>query len=157
MYIHTLQDALFIGYEQPLDNARSIAFSQRISSTHFIEDETLNDCGIISNLIDYEDGYEEPNSLRADTIYAGIQLSNKLEKHFLKIDTNSERSLKFQKVLRSCISGYHAIHKLLTTRPSSQTLISYFMMLRNKSIEIISSGDESDFGLIHHRNMSVLH
>ncbi|GFU34790.1 hypothetical protein TNCV_2319861 [Trichonephila clavipes] len=38
------------------------------------------------------DGHEEPDSLRADRIYAGIQLSNKAEKHFLKIDTNSERS-----------------------------------------------------------------
>ncbi|GFW42011.1 hypothetical protein TNCV_1904691 [Trichonephila clavipes] len=37
--------------------------------------------------VDYEDGQEEPDSLRADKIYAEIQLSNKLEKHFLEIDT----------------------------------------------------------------------
>ncbi|GFV28772.1 plectin [Trichonephila clavipes] len=68
MYIHTLQDALLIGYKQSTDDARSIAFSQSTSSTHLIEDETFNDSDIffISNLIDCEDGHEEPDSLRAD-------------------------------------------------------------------------------------------
>ncbi|GFT09948.1 hypothetical protein TNCV_1114151 [Trichonephila clavipes] len=33
MYIHTLQDALFIGYKQSLENARCIAFSQRAQSS----------------------------------------------------------------------------------------------------------------------------
>ncbi|GFX91689.1 uncharacterized protein TNCV_3682751 [Trichonephila clavipes] len=80
---------------------------------HLIEDETFIDCDII-NLMDYEDGYEEPDSLIDDTMYAEIQLSNKSEKHFLKIDTNSERSLKFQQELRSCISGYRDVHKLPT-------------------------------------------
>ncbi|GFW30717.1 uncharacterized protein TNCV_4088371 [Trichonephila clavipes] len=94
--------ALFIGYKHYLDNASSIAFSQRNSSTHLIEDEIFNDRDIINNLVDYEDGY----SLKANTMYAGIQLSNKSEKHFLKIDTNSERSLKFEKWLRSCTSVY---------------------------------------------------
>ncbi|GFY26554.1 hypothetical protein TNCV_2878841 [Trichonephila clavipes] len=37
----------------------------------------------------YEDGQEEPDSARADKIYAGIQLSNKSEKYFLKINKNS--------------------------------------------------------------------
>ncbi|GFT02717.1 hypothetical protein TNCV_879341 [Trichonephila clavipes] len=46
MYIHTLQDALFIGYKHSLDNARSYAFSQRTSSTHWIEDESFNDSDI---------------------------------------------------------------------------------------------------------------
>ncbi|GFS90272.1 uncharacterized protein TNCV_508851 [Trichonephila clavipes] len=97
MYIHTLQDALFIGYKQSLDNARSIAFSQRTSSNHLFEHETFNDSDIINNLIGYEHGHEEPDSMREDTIYDGIQFFNKSKKHFLKIDTNSERSLKFQK------------------------------------------------------------
>ncbi|GFX95641.1 hypothetical protein TNCV_4885671 [Trichonephila clavipes] len=44
---------------------------------HLVEEETFNDSDIINNLIDYEDGHKEPDSLRADTIYAGIQLSNK--------------------------------------------------------------------------------
>ncbi|GFV61224.1 hypothetical protein TNCV_500161 [Trichonephila clavipes] len=39
---------------------------QRSSSLRLIEDETFNDSGIINNLIDYEDGQEEPDSLRAD-------------------------------------------------------------------------------------------
>ncbi|GFV52903.1 hypothetical protein TNCV_2875711 [Trichonephila clavipes] len=55
------------------------------------EDETINDSDIINNLINYEDG-QVPHSLNADKIYAGIQLSNKPEKHLLKIDINSERS-----------------------------------------------------------------
>ncbi|GFS91546.1 beta-scruin [Trichonephila clavipes] len=75
--------ALFIGYTHSLNNARSIAFSQRSSSTRLIEDEIFNDSDIINNLIDYEDGHEELDSLRAATIYAGIQLTNKSEKHFL--------------------------------------------------------------------------
>ncbi|GFS91576.1 uncharacterized protein TNCV_1139891 [Trichonephila clavipes] len=102
MYIHTLHDALFIGYKQSFDDARSIPFSRRTSSPHLIIDETFNDRDIINNLIDYEDGQEEP-----DKTYAGIQLSNQLEKHFLKICTNPERSLKFQKELQLCISGSH--------------------------------------------------
>ncbi|GFV92632.1 hypothetical protein TNCV_1374831 [Trichonephila clavipes] len=60
-----------------LDNACSIAFSQRNSSTHLIEDETSNNSDIINNLIDYQDGQEEPDSLRAEEIYTEIQLSNK--------------------------------------------------------------------------------
>ncbi|GFW33566.1 hypothetical protein TNCV_2210981 [Trichonephila clavipes] len=55
-----------------LDNARSIAFSQCKGSTHLIEDATFNDSGIINYLIDYEDGHEEQDSLRADTMYAGV-------------------------------------------------------------------------------------
>ncbi|GFU31205.1 uncharacterized protein TNCV_1742021 [Trichonephila clavipes] len=66
--------------------------------------------GIINNMIDYVDGQEEMDSLRADKIYAEIQLSNKLGKHFLKIDTNSERSMKFQEELRSRISDYRDIY-----------------------------------------------
>ncbi|GFX42773.1 uncharacterized protein TNCV_2197301 [Trichonephila clavipes] len=57
--MHKLQDALFIGYKQSLNNARSIVFSQRTSSTHLIEDETFSDSDIINNFIDYEDGLEK--------------------------------------------------------------------------------------------------
>ncbi|GFW92035.1 uncharacterized protein TNCV_2153141 [Trichonephila clavipes] len=111
MFINTLQDAVFICYKQSPDNARSFAFSQRVNSPRLVEDGTFNDSDIINNLIDYEDGHD---SLRVDKIYVGIQVSNKLEKHFLKIDTNSEKSMKFQKELRSCISGYRNIYKQLT-------------------------------------------
>ncbi|PRD32480.1 UNVERIFIED_CONTAM: hypothetical protein NCL1_20303 [Trichonephila clavipes] len=41
--------------------------------------------------VSYEVGQEEPDSLRVDKICAEIQISNKLENHFFKIDTNSER------------------------------------------------------------------
>ncbi|GFV30327.1 uncharacterized protein TNCV_98021 [Trichonephila clavipes] len=92
MYMHTLHDALFIGYNQSLENAHSIALSQRTSNMPLIQDETFNDNDIINNLIDFEDGQEEPDCLRANKIYTGIWLSNKSEKHFLKIDTSSERS-----------------------------------------------------------------
>ncbi|GFX98506.1 hypothetical protein TNCV_4002751 [Trichonephila clavipes] len=78
MYAHTLQDAQLIGYKKSPDSgARFIAFSQSTSSRHLLEDETFNDSYIINNLIDYEDGYEEPDFLTANTTYAGIQLSNK--------------------------------------------------------------------------------
>ncbi|GFV80649.1 hypothetical protein TNCV_4618111 [Trichonephila clavipes] len=43
---------------------RGFAFSQHSSSLRLIEDETFNDSGIFNNLIDYEDGQEEPDSLR---------------------------------------------------------------------------------------------
>ncbi|GFT57193.1 hypothetical protein TNCV_1692031 [Trichonephila clavipes] len=58
MYIYTPQDALFIGYKQSLDRARSIAFSQLASSTRLSEDEAFYVSDIINNLIDYEDGQE---------------------------------------------------------------------------------------------------
>ncbi|GFU36713.1 uncharacterized protein TNCV_3312011 [Trichonephila clavipes] len=101
---------------------------------HLIENEAFNDSDIVNNLID-----NEPNSLRADKMLVGIQLSNKFQKHFLKIDTNSERSWKFPKELRSCISGYRDFHKQLTNRTSSQILFTYFIVPKNKSVEIVSS------------------
>ncbi|GFV50029.1 hypothetical protein TNCV_2354141 [Trichonephila clavipes] len=64
--------------------------------------------------------------------------------------------MKFQKELRSSISGYRDIYKQLTNQPSSQKLITYFMVTKSKSIEIVSSSDESDFELIHHKKMSAL-
>ncbi|GFT52952.1 hypothetical protein TNCV_1460521 [Trichonephila clavipes] len=70
--IYTLPDALFIGYKHSLDNVRSVVFSQSTSSTHLIEDEIFNDRDIMNNLVDYEDEQEEPDFLRADTIYAEI-------------------------------------------------------------------------------------
>lgn len=57
--------------------------------------ETAIDNDNISYIIDPADGQEKS----ADKIYAGIQLCSKLESNFLKIDTNSERSLKFQNEL----------------------------------------------------------
>ncbi|GFT21786.1 uncharacterized protein TNCV_2970251 [Trichonephila clavipes] len=156
IYIFPLQDTLFICYELSLDNARSVTFSQRANSPLSIEDETLNDGDIINKLIDYVDGQEEPDSLQADKIYTEIQLCNKLGKHFLKTDTNFERRMKFQKEFRSCISGYHDIYKQLTNRPSRQKLIFYLMVPKNKSMEIVSSSDETNFELIHHKKRNVL-
>ncbi|GFV70696.1 hypothetical protein TNCV_2022601 [Trichonephila clavipes] len=60
------------------------------SSPLLTEDKSLNVSDIINSLIDYEGGQEELDSFTADKIYIMIQLSNKTEKHFLKIDTNSE-------------------------------------------------------------------
>ncbi|GFU54138.1 hypothetical protein TNCV_3618001 [Trichonephila clavipes] len=80
MYIHALQDALFIGYKQSLANARFIAFFQRSCSTHLIQGETVNDNDTINNLIDYEDGQEKSDYLSVDKTYACIQLSHKSEK-----------------------------------------------------------------------------
>ncbi|GFY03259.1 uncharacterized protein TNCV_1172191 [Trichonephila clavipes] len=71
MYIYTIQDALFICCKQS-PNALSVAFSQRVNSPRLIEDETFNDGDVINNLIDYEDGIEEPDFLRANKIYAEI-------------------------------------------------------------------------------------
>ncbi|GFX42338.1 uncharacterized protein TNCV_110581 [Trichonephila clavipes] len=60
------QDALFICHKQSPDNAHSVAFYQRSNSPRLIEDETFNDSDIMNNLIGYEDGPEEPDSLRAE-------------------------------------------------------------------------------------------
>ncbi|GFX53753.1 hypothetical protein TNCV_1596991 [Trichonephila clavipes] len=73
MYIFTFQGALLIDYEQSLDKARSITFSQRSSSKRLLEDETFNDNEVINNFIDYEEQQEEPDSRRTDI----IQLSSK--------------------------------------------------------------------------------
>ncbi|GFU72326.1 hypothetical protein TNCV_4715371 [Trichonephila clavipes] len=64
--LKVFQDTLVIYYKQFPDNAHSIAFSQRPNSPRLIDDETYNDSGIINSLISYDDGQEEPNSLRAD-------------------------------------------------------------------------------------------
>ncbi|XP_033331346.2 tigger transposable element-derived protein 1 [Megalopta genalis] len=93
--------------------------------------EAVNDNDIINNIIDHEDKQEEPDSMTVDKIYAGIQLCSKLENHFLKIDNNSERSLKFQKELRSCISGYCDVYKQLIKPLSSQKLITDYMVTKN--------------------------
>ncbi|GFX42341.1 uncharacterized protein TNCV_110611 [Trichonephila clavipes] len=135
---------------------RSVAFSKRASNLRLIEDEAFNGRDIINNLIVYENGQEEFDFLRADKINAGIQLSSKLEKYFLKIGINSERSMKFQKELQSCVSGYRDIYKQLTNQPLSQELISSFILPKNKSIEISLSSDESDFELIHQKKMIAL-
>ncbi|GFW50555.1 uncharacterized protein TNCV_2888581 [Trichonephila clavipes] len=79
-----------------------------------------------------------------------------LQQHFLKIYNNSEKNLKFQKELRSCVSGYRDVHKQLTDQPLSQKLITFFMVPKNKLIEIVSSSDESGFELIDHRKMGAL-
>ncbi|GFW31105.1 uncharacterized protein TNCV_2576871 [Trichonephila clavipes] len=94
------------------DYARSVAFSQRANSLRLIK--MFNDCGIINNLIDYVDGQEEPDSLTADIIYAVYSFPTNWESLFIKIDTNSERSMKFQKELRSRISDYRDIYKTAT-------------------------------------------
>ncbi|GFT25407.1 uncharacterized protein TNCV_182341 [Trichonephila clavipes] len=54
------------------------------SSPRLIEDETFNDNDIINNLIDYEDGQEEPESLRADTNMQGSSFPTNWESIFLK-------------------------------------------------------------------------
>ncbi|GFW12394.1 hypothetical protein TNCV_816471 [Trichonephila clavipes] len=52
----------------PLNVSRQCAFScfQRSSSQRLIEDEAFIGSDIFNNLIDYEDGQEESDSLRAD-------------------------------------------------------------------------------------------
>ncbi|GFT45542.1 uncharacterized protein TNCV_3781581 [Trichonephila clavipes] len=104
--------------------------------------------------MDYENGQEEPDSFRKDKIYAGILLSYKLEKHLLKIDTNSERSMTFQK---SFDNAYLVIVTFTSNwpRPSSQKLLLLYVA-KNKSIEILLSSDESDFECIPHREMRAL-
>ncbi|GFY25159.1 uncharacterized protein TNCV_2482801 [Trichonephila clavipes] len=93
-----------------------------------IEDVTFNDSDIMNTLIDSEDGPEEPDYLRVDKMYGGIQLSNKSETHFLSVNANCGKSLKFQKELRSCIAGYRYVHKQLTNRSSPQKRCTYFMV-----------------------------
>ncbi|GFW94558.1 uncharacterized protein TNCV_4245991 [Trichonephila clavipes] len=78
------EDALFICYEQSSDNAHSIAFSQRSSSPCLIEDETCHDSDIISNLINYQDGQGEPDSLRADKNMQGSSFLTNWKSIFLK-------------------------------------------------------------------------
>ncbi|GFV33011.1 hypothetical protein TNCV_2023791 [Trichonephila clavipes] len=94
MYIYAFQEGQFIGYKQSF--TRSIAFFQRNSSTHFLEDEVFNGRDIINNLVYYEDEQDEVDSLRGVKIYARIQLSNKSEEYFLNNDTDSKMSLDFK-------------------------------------------------------------
>ncbi|GFT79110.1 uncharacterized protein TNCV_3094651 [Trichonephila clavipes] len=86
--MQTLQDALFICYKQSSDSTHSVAFSQHSSNQRLIEDKTFNDNDIINNLIDYEDGPEEPDSLRADKNMQGSSFPTNWKSIFLKKDTN---------------------------------------------------------------------
>ncbi|GFV79606.1 hypothetical protein TNCV_1724311 [Trichonephila clavipes] len=85
---------MFICYKQSLDNARSIALYQRTGSTHLIEDETFNDIDIISNFIDYKERQKEPDSMRFDKIYEGIQLSCKSQDSSSKPETDESHLVR---------------------------------------------------------------
>ncbi|PRD34054.1 UNVERIFIED_CONTAM: hypothetical protein NCL1_15782 [Trichonephila clavipes] len=76
------------------DNTHSVAFSQCSSSLHLIEDETFNDRDIINNLMDYEDGQEEPDSLRANKNMQGSSFLINWKNIFLK-------SIPIKKVVKS--------------------------------------------------------
>ncbi|GFU86265.1 uncharacterized protein TNCV_369211 [Trichonephila clavipes] len=122
--------------KQSPDNELSVALSQRTNSPRLIEDETFNDSDIINNLIDYVDGQEEPDSLRADKILAGIQLSNKLKKHFLKKDTNSRKEYEISK--RASITHiWLSRHLQETYQPTFVAkLISYFMVPKINQLKL---------------------
>ncbi|GFX66995.1 hypothetical protein TNCV_4181201 [Trichonephila clavipes] len=81
-----------------------------LAAPGIIKDEAASDSDINNNWIVNEDGQEELDSLRTEKICAGKHLANKSQKHHLKVHTSSERILKFQKELRSCISGYRDVH-----------------------------------------------
>ncbi|GFU62185.1 hypothetical protein TNCV_2474161 [Trichonephila clavipes] len=66
------------------------------------------------------------------------------------------KEFEIPKELRSCISGYRDIYKQLMRQSSSQKLNIDFMVPKNKSMENVSSSDESDFELTHHRKMRAL-
>ncbi|GFV63031.1 hypothetical protein TNCV_4590781 [Trichonephila clavipes] len=51
-------------------------------SQRLIEDETFNDSDIINNLLDYEDGQEEPDSLRVDKSMQGSSFFKQIGKAF---------------------------------------------------------------------------
>ncbi|GFV43698.1 uncharacterized protein TNCV_880241 [Trichonephila clavipes] len=75
---------MFICYKQSLDNAHSVAFSQHSSSAHLMEDQTANESDIIDNLIDSEDGQEEPDPLRADKTTQGSSFPTNWKSIFFK-------------------------------------------------------------------------
>ncbi|GFW78062.1 hypothetical protein TNCV_135321 [Trichonephila clavipes] len=58
-------------------------------------DDALSDNDIIDLTLDQE----------------SLQLSSKLENHFLINDPNSERASKLQRELQNCMSGYRELHK----------------------------------------------
>ncbi|GFW11601.1 uncharacterized protein TNCV_42361 [Trichonephila clavipes] len=60
----------------------SVAFNAIRS--RLIEDENFNDSDIINNFIGYEDGLEEPDSLRADKNMQGSSFSKNWKRIFLK-------------------------------------------------------------------------
>ncbi|GFW73773.1 uncharacterized protein TNCV_1542271 [Trichonephila clavipes] len=78
----TLQDALFICYKQSPDNAHTVVFSQHSSTPILIEGETFNKSDSLNNLIDYEDGQEEPDSLRVDKNMLGSNFTTKWKSIF---------------------------------------------------------------------------
>lgn len=56
----------------------------------------------------------DDTKITSDEIYIGIQIAEKLEAHFLNIDTNAERRLKFQNDLKTCMSHYRDMYNQLT-------------------------------------------
>ncbi|GFS49696.1 transposable element Tcb1 transposase [Trichonephila clavipes] len=70
--------------QQLARNTPPVVTSDQLSNPRLIEDETFNDSDITNNLVDYEDGQEEPDSLRADKNMQGSSLPTNWKNIFLK-------------------------------------------------------------------------
>ncbi|GFW33496.1 uncharacterized protein TNCV_2210311 [Trichonephila clavipes] len=127
MYIYTLQDAHFFCYKQSPYNARSVAFSQSANSPRMIEDETLNNRGIINNLIDYVDGQEDPDSLRAGYVHG----------NYMNFGTSVAASYKYGE------SGNLRLLLILVMQPGSsrprQTSCREDLHIRNARVQLTAT------------------
>ena len=78
----------------------------------------------------YNESDEGHVTVTAKSIREGLQIFSQLENHFLAVDTDCERALKFQRELQLCISSYREFYKEL----AKSTKI---MFIKNKSLNWI--------------------
>ncbi|GFU84643.1 tigger transposable element-derived protein 1 [Trichonephila clavipes] len=82
------------------------------------------------------DNNEEDKStpLTGKLIQESLQLSNKLDNHFLINDPNSERASKLQRELQNCMSGYRELYKKIKEF-SSQSLITDYIVRKGRTTQ----------------------
>ncbi|GFU60237.1 hypothetical protein TNCV_4249381 [Trichonephila clavipes] len=80
------------------------------------------------------DEEEKSTPLTGKLIQEGLQLSSKLENHFLINNPNSERASKLQRELQNCMSGYRELYKKIKESPS-QSLITDYIVRKGRATQ----------------------
>ena len=110
------------------DNLKEIDIKEMFEDEALEEDDIIQiisdpaQLGIPENYNEYDEGHV---TVTAKSIREGLQICSQLENHFLEVDTDCERALKFQRELQLCISSYRELYKELAK--STQTLITDYV------------------------------
>ncbi|GFS93787.1 uncharacterized protein TNCV_798871 [Trichonephila clavipes] len=156
-----LQDALFLCYKQSPDNAHSVAFSQRSSTLCLIEDETFNDSDIMNNLIDYEDGQEEPDSLRVDKNIQGSSFPTKWKSIFFNYIPIKKvaacHSTEMRKQIELCLKTDHSVMEAELYQELKNIRMEPVFCMTFMSVPLFTKFQEffPSFGAIEHKGKKM--